>query len=400
MGIHKTVYLIVSLLLSLSIFASDHIDGPVTTKHKVGDLTDLFAFPTPNKAGHLTVILNAYPVVGDHGHFSSKVDYRIIIKEAAVGQDGFELSRKIVVTCKFMTPRYHSHHHPHAAICRTSNGLRAKSSFNQIGGQSTRDDFKLFNGRRSDPFFFNAAWANDVSNNGKIPMAKNSNIMNRINVLSVALEFKVSDLFDELSTSLFAISAESVTRDHHHPNGKILDRVGRPEVTNVSMVTHKGKTELRDMFNGERSFDIGQYNAKLYTQRLNENIAYYDKIDGTINWDNADKNRLVEVLVNDYLVVDLSKPCKSDAFFEIEKSLLSGRSHSTCGGRKLTDDIMDTLFTLYINADSGKKIRDGVDRPFKAPHLFFPYVASPSTGVQSWGKTQLAKIGLYLASLF
>src|SRR5881397_1943328 len=47
--------ILLSGLALTPIFASDHIDGPITTKHKVGDLTDLFAFPTPNASGSLTL---------------------------------------------------------------------------------------------------------------------------------------------------------------------------------------------------------------------------------------------------------------------------------------------------------------------------------------------------------
>ena len=33
----------------------------------------------------------------------------------------------------------------------------------------------------------------------------------------------------------------------------------------------------------------------------------------------------------------------------------------TCGGRTLNDDVMDTIFTLLVNAGHGPTIRDGVD---------------------------------------
>ncbi len=48
--------------------------------------------------------------------------------------------------------------------------------------------------------------------------------------------------------------------------------------------------------------------------------------------------------------------------FEIEQATLDGRAHQTCGGRSLNDDVMDTLFTLLINAGKGPRIRDGVDQ--------------------------------------
>ena len=32
---------------------------------------------------------------------------------------------------------------------------------------------------------------------------------------------------------------------------------------------------------------------------------------------------------------------------------MEGRPHSTCGGRALNDDVMDTIFTMLINAGKG-----------------------------------------------
>jgi hypothetical protein len=56
------------ILASSGLKASDHIDGPVTQKNRVADLTDFFAFSTPNKPGFLSLIIDTYPVVSSHGH--------------------------------------------------------------------------------------------------------------------------------------------------------------------------------------------------------------------------------------------------------------------------------------------------------------------------------------------
>ena len=57
--------------------------------------------------------------------------------------------------------------------------------------------------------------------------------------------------------------------------------------------------------------------------------------------------------------MDISKPYAEDSYFEIERATLKGRAHATCGGRSLNDDVMDTLFTLLINAENGPRISDG-----------------------------------------
>ena len=37
------------------------------------------------------------------------------------------------------------------------------------------------------------------------------------------------------------------------------------------------------------------------------------------------------------------------SFFEIEQATLDGRTHQTCGGRSLNDDVIDKLLTLLVN---------------------------------------------------
>ncbi len=77
-------------------------------------------------------------------------------------------------------------------------------------------------------------------------------------------------------------------------------------------------------------------------------------------------------------MVDVSKPYAEDSFFEIEQAMLQGRSHETCGGRSLNDDMMDTLDTLLINGSNGPRISDGVDQATTPASRVFPYLAPPN----------------------
>ncbi len=53
-------------------------------------------------------------------------------------------------------------------------------------------------------------------------------------------------------------------------------------------------------------------------------------------------------------------------------------THQTCGGRALNDDVMDTIFTLLVNARNGPTIRDGVDQATRPASQVFPYLAPPN----------------------
>ena len=58
--------------------------------------------------------------------------------------------------------------------------------------------------------------------------------------------------------------------------------------------------------------------------------------------------------------------------------MLKRRTHGTCGGRWLNEDVVDSILTLYINAGNGPRIRDGVDGPIAWSSNIFPYMAPPN----------------------
>ena len=113
--------------------------------------------------------------------------------------------------------------------------------------------------------------------------------------------------------------------------------------------------EIRDLYNLEDAFHLSKEYGGAYRARLNANLAFYDRLDGKIDWplgpDGA--HPLTELLLADYLVVDVSRPFAADSYFEIEQATLAGRPYETCGGRSLNDDVMDTL----LHADDQRRQR-------------------------------------------
>jgi hypothetical protein len=120
--------------------------------------------------------------------------------------------------------------------------------------------------------------------------------------------------------------------------------------------------------------------AGAYRARLNANLAFWDGLDGKTDWplDSKGTHPLTELLLADFLIVDVSKPFGEHTFLDIERAALAGRAHETCGGRWLNDDVMDTLYTLLVNAGNGPRIGDGVDRPSKLAAQTFPYLVPPN----------------------
>jgi hypothetical protein len=138
--------------------------------------------------------------------------------------------------------------------------------------------------------------------------------------------------------------------------------------------------EIRDLYNDEDAFNLSRHYVGAYRARLNANLAFYDGLDGKIDWplDAQGNHPLTELLLADFLVVDASKPFHETSFFEIEQAMIAGRTHETCGGRWLNQDLVDTLLTLYVNAGKGPRIRDGVDAPIAWSSKGFPYMAAPN----------------------
>lgn len=368
-------------LIAVPGLASDHIDGPETKKIALMDISDLFAFPS---AGGRSIVLalNFYPIAPSNAEPVDGALFTFVIRQAVAGDSGFETGQEMRIGCSFSTTQ-----HPHVARCASMEDV----SFGSMVEQDSADwqgAFPLFFGRRSDPFFFDAEWSQTVSTEGSIPPPSGDNTMARLNTLSLIIELQREQIFDG-AFELLAIGASSALRDLEDGLSVQHDRIGRPEVTNVTLVTPKGGEDLRDEFNAERPF-AEPARAQDYRDRIFRNIAYYDALDGRTDWSEDAARKWAAVLADDFLIVDIDAPCDADAYLEIEMATLQGQPYQTCGGRKLTDDIMDRKYGLYINGGAAP-VGDGVDAPDKAPLSEFPYLADPTTGIFAWIKQKLSE---------
>lgn len=393
------------LLLALSgcfsvtaLFASDHIDGPVTTKHAVSDLTDFYAFPSPSTPGHWTLVLNLYPLARQQSHFSSKVEYSFILREAEMVPDGaqklkvrIQSTGEKIITCRFVTPHDHV---KHTATCDAGNGIKRTVELNAIDTKPDSSGLLFFHGLRSDPFFFNAGWADTLISKGKISPPAKSNTMSKANVLSLVVELDLNALFGK-KAGLIALAAQSVSVDELTGQRQPLDRIGRPEVTNIILHTRKGEPELRDSYNHENPFRVNQAHKADYLARMTRNLAFYDMSDGTADWSDGQRAAYTEMLLDDCLLINAAKSsssAKTHGYFSIETNVLNGIRSEAPGGRALTDDFFDQLYTYVINRNTGRTISDGVNAPARPVSDAFPYLAAPDTGVLGWLKAKVGRL--------
>jgi hypothetical protein len=139
--------------------------------------------------------------------------------------------------------------------------------------------------------------------------------------------------------------------------------------------------EIRDLYNMDDAFHPAHVYEGAYRARLNANLAFWDGLDGKVDWppDEHGAHPLTELVLADYLVLDLTKPyTASGSFLEPELAARRGEPHRTCGGRTLNDDVMDTIFTLLIAGGNGSAVRDGVDRSSRPASDTFPYLSAPN----------------------
>ena len=69
---------------------SDHISGPRALAEPAADITDLYAFASPEHPGHLSLVLNTFPFAQPTDSFMDALIYRFRIRPLTiVPGDGF-----------------------------------------------------------------------------------------------------------------------------------------------------------------------------------------------------------------------------------------------------------------------------------------------------------------------
>ena len=365
---------------------SDHGSGPRAFADRVIDITDMYAFPSPQRADTLVLVLNVFPFAGFSALFSDAVEYRFRVRPTAIaskeGRPAFAVSETdYIFSCRFAPPvERDGGRLEQEGSCTASSGQVAGFRVNdEQGGQA--DGLRVFAGVRMDPFFFDGVKALQTIVTRKLAFeAKGNSTVFRQNVLSIVIEVDVAKIFGS-DGPLFAIVGETVTAGSLKVR---LERFGRPEIKNFLLLPKDFDTvnrdiEMRDVYNQEDAFKLGPAYGSAYRARMNANLAFWDSLDGNTDWppDAQGSHPLTEFLLADFMVVDVSKPYAEDTYFEIERMLLKGAPHQTCGGRSLNDDAIDTFLTVLVNAGNGPRISDGVDEATVPASRTFPYLAPP-----------------------
>jgi hypothetical protein len=368
---------------------ADHGSGPRALADPVADISDFYAFPSPERPGNLVLVMNVFPFAAPTALFSDAVDYHFRLRPAEVssrsGRPAFAVGdSEGIVGVRFGAPPDSPEGHllGQAGVCTLGSG---KAIGLRVGDErgAEQNDVRVFAGGRLDSFFIDQGISGGIRLNRRLPTyVPGRNSLQEQDVLTIVVEGPAAHLFGLDAGPLVAIIAETTTIGS--PNFRI-ERMGRPEIKNFIMLDKSAdpvnrNLEIRDLYNSEDAFHLLPDYVPAYRSRLNSNLAFYDALDAKTDWPltpNGD-HPLTELLLADFLVVDLSKPFQPDSYFEIERALLRGAPHQTCGGRWLNDDIVDQLLTLLVNNGNGPIVTDGVTQATVPATRTFPYAQPPN----------------------
>ncbi len=368
---------------------SDHISGPRALANAIADITDVYAFPGPERAGHLVLVMNTLPFAKVSNAFSEGLIYRFRLRPLTANAPGDQApfsagpeegAREFVFDCVFSPPTgADAQNFKQEGTCTTPSGESVLFRVNDEDGGSGHG-VRVFAGARWDPFILDAPAALKTVATGQLAFAEPGAIyMDGKNVLGLVVEIDTALLGEP---TLVGVVAETLTRGALNVR---IERVGRPEVKNLMLGPKQfdpvnQDLEIRDLYNMEDAFHIQHGYEGAYRARLNANLAFWDGLDGKTDWPTQGNGHpLTELVLADFLVVDVTKPYQeTGSFLEIELAARQGRAHKTCGGRAINDDVMDTFFTTLINAGNGPVIRDGVDGSSRPASRNFPYLSPPN----------------------
>jgi hypothetical protein len=365
---------------------SDHVDGPRSIGDPAADISDLFAFTSPENPARTVLAMCVFPSAGESAIFSNVLDHSIALRRVTVAGTGVAAKfqpadDEIRFTFAFdVLERDAAGHVMQRGTCTLPGGRQLSLTVNDERGASTPEgDVRAFAGLRSDPFYL--AWiAADLR---KVP-----NLLQHDNVLIMVVDVDTRRMLDPSKGSLFGAIAETVpARQPHsnigHPLARI-DWIGRPEQTNVRL-NNPGMSkadDLRDLWNQQTPFAVSKELQPLFLQRLKDSFSDWDMRDGEADWTPEALAANANVFLDDFLLFDVAKPITDESHLEIEKSTIDGRPYQTGGGRTVDANSIDILLTWLVNHDR-KFLQGGATGATKPGMKVFPYFASPNKEIQA-----------------
>ncbi|MGI8657109.1 MAG: DUF4331 family protein [Pyrinomonadaceae bacterium] len=363
--------------------ASDHIDSPSVAQDRGSDLDDTYAFLDPNDNSKVVLVMTTqgFIVSGEHFGmpiFDHNIRYRFEIENTGDAKpDKFVdvtyskgLGRQMPQTATIELPNGKKFTAP------TTISTQEYTAPEQVVTTDPATGVKFFGGNADDPFFLDDTGANRmVASSIMNPGHPNKSLLSErggrdtyagFNVLATVVSIPAEMLRGKAGN---VIGINAVTQRHKNQkiedNGDIkasgdyvtIDRAGGPLVNNGLIPPPR-----KDEYNAASTEDDakGKFQADLVKSLKG------------LATDDAHIAMLAKAAVEkgDILRLDLSVPNKG-----AQGGNNPNGGFGKMGGRRLTDDVVDAVFTIINNgAPLGDKV-DGNDVAFRNK---FPFVADPT----------------------
>lgn len=210
---------------------SDHFSGPAVMDDPAADITDFYAFPSPERPGNLVLIMNAFPMATEQAFFSDVVTYRFRLRPL------FRSAGKFLHGPAERTFEVRFRDVPSVTAVQkgaviTPDGREADFV---VGEPLELDGMRVFAGLVSDPFFMDVEATIRTDLSGKLSFSeKGTNTVEFRDVLSIVVEVEAASIVEGFEgVTLIAAVAETVVARRGKPIR--LERVGRPEIKNVML---------------------------------------------------------------------------------------------------------------------------------------------------------------------
>ena len=347
-----------ALLASQPLEGADHTDAPGSTSDPAADITDVYAFRSPENPDNLVVVVNVNPLTAPaqntSTNFDSGVAYNIHVDNS--GDLVADATATFTFSASGGTFTVNGLGDPiSGSVTQPSGGTMASTPIiAEAGG------IRAFAGQRDDPFFMDfVGFVNFVSGpfvpaSGLRPAGETpSDTFAGTNVSSIVLELPIVALTGGADSSSGVIRAWASTAR----GGTQVDRMAIPAI-NTALIP----SEMKDAFNaGEPATDAAQFQAVGEATGVGLRTAV-DAVLGA--QDGGPLGDLTEAqvagaLIPDIVTIDFSQPVVFP------------------NGRQLTDDVVDTAVGIVLNRGGGAGVSDAVGGNDRAFGSTFPYLAAP-----------------------
>ena len=224
---------------------SDHISGPRALADPIADITDVYAFPSPQHTGHLVLVMNTLPFAPPSAAFSDGLVYRFRLRPVTAGPLGSSApfaagQDELVFDCVFSAPSG-PEDGLQEGVCTTPTGDTVTFRVNDTDG-GIGHGIRAFAGVRWDPFIMDAPAALKTIATGQLSFTDPGSIyLDGKNVLGLVLEIDLAHL---PQAELVGVVAETLTRGRFNVR---IERVGRPEVKNMMLAPKQFDLVNRDL---------------------------------------------------------------------------------------------------------------------------------------------------------